>query len=257
MRAMVPVPDGTLWTEDSGGDGPPLVLLHPGIGDLRVWEPVWPALTEDFRCVRYDFRGYGGSPLPTAPFHWVDDLFAVLDHLGIAAAHIVGNSQGGSTALAATVAHPDRVRSLTLLGSAVSGYPWPQGPESDEIDARYEAAIAANDEDALVALMLDVWCAAGHEELVRDLVLSGVRAGPAEQFQADLGPTFDHLGELTIPVTLLIGDRDYAPLNAVNQVMAERIPGARLVTAAGVDHLPSLRVPDLVVQLIRETAAAQ
>lgn len=256
MREMVDVKDGQVWAEDSGGEGPPLVLLHPGIADLRVWEPVWPALTESFRCVRYDFRGYGGSPLPTAPFHWVDDLLAVIDHFGIDSAHVVGNSQGGSTALAAAVAHPQRVRSLVLLGSSVNGYPWPSSPVDAEVEQRFGAAIAAGDEEAIVDLMLDLWCAAGHDDLVRELVRSGVKAGPAEQFQADLGPTFDHLGEIAVPTTLLLGERDFPPLNAVIELMAEKIPGARLVRVAGVDHLPSLRVPDLVVQLIRETSAA-
>ena len=57
----------TVWADDSSGDGPPLVLLHPGVGDSRIWEPLMPALTGTHRVIRYDARGYGRSPAPTAP----------------------------------------------------------------------------------------------------------------------------------------------------------------------------------------------
>src|SRR6476646_6926360 len=56
---MIAVDGGEVWTDDSGGDGPPLVLLHPGVGDSRIWEPVLPALTALYRVIRYDARGYG------------------------------------------------------------------------------------------------------------------------------------------------------------------------------------------------------
>ncbi len=59
---MIDVDGGTVWADDSGGDGPPLVLLHPGVGDSRIWDPVLPALTEGYRVIRYDARGYGQSP---------------------------------------------------------------------------------------------------------------------------------------------------------------------------------------------------
>src|SRR6185437_15317555 len=54
---MIAVDGGEVWADDSGGDGPPLVLLHPGVGDSRIWEPVLPALTASYRVIRYDARG--------------------------------------------------------------------------------------------------------------------------------------------------------------------------------------------------------
>ncbi len=65
---MIAVDGGEVWADDSGGDGPPLVLLHPGVGDSRIWEPVLPALTASYRVIRYDARGYGRSPAPAAEF---------------------------------------------------------------------------------------------------------------------------------------------------------------------------------------------
>lgn len=59
---MVSVKDGEVWADDSGGDGLPLVLLHPGVGDSSVWDKVMPRLVRRHRVIRYDARGYGRSP---------------------------------------------------------------------------------------------------------------------------------------------------------------------------------------------------
>jgi pimeloyl-ACP methyl ester carboxylesterase len=249
MRTMVPVGADEVWAEDSGGDGPPLVLLHPGIGDLRVWEPVWQQLTGTFRVIRYDFRGYGGSPQPTQDYAWLDDLRAVMAFFGLDSAHVVGNSQGGSVALALAVEHPQLVRSLVLLAPAVSGYAWPDDPETD---ARYEELTGAGDADGLEQFFLEVWCAAGHEPLVRDLVRSAIAAEPGEkQYLRELPDVVDRLGEVAVPAVLLVGDRDYPPLVAMDEAIAGALPQCTLVRLAGVDHLPSLRVPELVVETIR------
>jgi 3-oxoadipate enol-lactonase len=58
---MIAVDGGEVWADDSGGDGPPLVLLHPGVGDSRIWAPVLPALTGNYKVIRYDARGMGAS----------------------------------------------------------------------------------------------------------------------------------------------------------------------------------------------------
>ena len=253
MRTLVGTPAGGLWTEDSEGDGEPVVLLHPGIGDLRCWEAVWPALTETHRVVRYDFRGYGGSPAASGPYDWVDDLFAVMDDRGLAAAHLVGNSQGGATAVEAALRRPDRVRSLVLLAPAVGGWQ-PEG--TPDVEARWEAADAAfraGDDGPLVTFMLELWCAAGHEPLVRDLVRTSLAAEAGEeQWLTRLPDARDRLGEVTAPTVLLLGQRDFAPLVELDERMAAAIPGCRLARLAGVDHLPQLRVPELVVQTVRE-----
>jgi 3-oxoadipate enol-lactonase len=249
MREIVPVGTDRLSAEDSGGDGPPLVLLHPGVGDQRVWDGVWRPLAEHFRVVRYDFRGYGASSPPTEPYSWLDDLRAVLTHFGIGSAHLVGTSQGGATALALALEHPQAVRSLVLLAPAVGGWT-PGGPP--EIAARFAAALASGDEDNLVALMLELWAAAGHEPVVEDLVRSGVRALRGEtRFLRPLAPARHRLGEVVAPTLLLVGDRDFAPIVELDDEIAARLPDCRLERLAGVDHFPSLRVPALVVERIR------
>src|SRR5690349_24088527 len=92
---MIAVDGGEVWTDDSGGDGPPLVLLHPGVGHSRIWEPVLPALTASYRVIRYDARGYGRSPAAAVEFSMLADLIAVLRYYGLDRAAFVGSSPTG------------------------------------------------------------------------------------------------------------------------------------------------------------------
>src|ERR1700745_744047 len=100
---MIAVDGGEVWTDDSGGDGPPLVLLHPGVGDSRIWETVLPALTASYRVIRDHPRapgrhralgnaprGYGRSPAPTAKFTLLADLISVLGSYGLDRAAFAG-----------------------------------------------------------------------------------------------------------------------------------------------------------------------
>src|SRR6266704_3794076 len=99
MELSVPVDGGHLWADDTGGDGPVLVLLHPGWGDSSIWLPVLERLPPHYRVIRHDTRGFGKSPAPAAPFSQVDDLAAVLDSRGIDRAILAGHSGGGGTAI--------------------------------------------------------------------------------------------------------------------------------------------------------------
>ena len=117
--------------------GPALVLVHDGVMGAATWDAVWPALCARFHVVRYDRRGKGRSPAPTAPFSQVADLAALLADRGVARATVVGSSAGGALALDFALAHPDRVERLILLGPVVGGM-----PTSEHFQARERANFA-------------------------------------------------------------------------------------------------------------------
>lgn len=247
MQTMVPVGADKLWAEDSGGSGPVLMLLHEGVGDARMWDPLWPDLTDRFRAIRYDVRGYGRSPAPTEHYSLGDDLRAVLRHFGITEAHFAGCSMGGATAVDFALDEPDRVRSLVLLSTGISGYPWPANPE---IRARYAALEEAADEDGLVELCLEMWGGAGPDPFVAELARSAVRAWAYDQFEREAEPAMDRLGSLRPPAVLLVGDKDNPALIACVEQAAARIPGSELIKMPGVDHYPTVREPRLVLETI-------
>src|SRR5690242_17801876 len=141
--------------DDSGGDGPPLVLLHPGVGDSGIWEPVLSTLTASYRVIRYDARGYGRSPASAAEFSLLADLISVLGYYGLDRAAFAGCSQGGGSALGLALEQPGRVSALILLCPGISGFAWPEEP--DELDAEYERALEAEDVDALAGVLLQIW----------------------------------------------------------------------------------------------------
>jgi 3-oxoadipate enol-lactonase len=248
METTVAVGADKVWAEDSGGPGPVLVLLHPGVGDGRIWDRMWPGLTGTCRVIRYEVRGYGRSPAATEEYTLAGDLRRVLDHFGIDQAHLVGCSMGGIAAVDLAVADPGRVRSLTLLCPAISGYPFPE--ESPELIAEWEKIVG--DEDAMVAFYQRMWAAAGADPEVLEQLRSAIRAEPnEEQFQRPAAsPAWDRLAGLRVPAVLMVGDRDRPALIACDEEAARRIPGCQLIRMPGVDHLPPLREPELITATI-------
>jgi 3-oxoadipate enol-lactonase len=254
MHTMLPVGADKIWAEDSGGPGSVLVLLHEGVGDSRMWDPVWSRLTSAHRVIRYDVRGFGRSPAATEEFTLLGDLTAVLSHFDIESAHLAGCSMGGGTALEFAVGNPGLVKSLVLLCPGIGGYPY---PETEELDEACEALAEADDEEGILRLLLEVWGRSGEDPLVTDLMRSAMQAWDGEEeFEREGEPTFDRLGELEAPTVLMVGDMDDAALIASNEEAARRIPGCNLIRMEGVDHYPTVRAPDLVADtILRHTAA--
>src|SRR5450755_2008515 len=137
MEQMIQVAGGTVWADDTGGPGAPVVLLHPGIGDSRVWDPVMPRLADRYRVIRYDARGHGMSPPATAPYTLLTDLVAVLDQLEVPPATFAGCSQGGASSIDLALSQPSRVSALVLVSPGLTGYQWPTDPDP-EAEATFE-----------------------------------------------------------------------------------------------------------------------
>ena len=264
---MIAVEGGAVWADDSGGDGdrPPLVLLHPGVGDSRIWEPVLAPLTERYRVIRYDARGYGNSPAATVEFSLLDDLEAVLGHYGVQRMAIVGCSQGGATALGLALAQPERVAAIVLLCPGIPGFPMSDeeeaamiGPERyAEIEADWVSAAKNKDVDALAGVIASIWGAGagGSTPAVLEQFRSSARASLFNADEKADPPVFDRLGEIAVPTSLLVGDADWPPLVEANRQAAERIPGCEYTLVPGLDHVPPLRVPELVLDTITRTLA--
>jgi 3-oxoadipate enol-lactonase len=252
MELMVSVKDGELWADDSGGDGLPLVLLHPGVGDSSIWEKIMPRLVERHRVIRYDVRGYGRSPRPTVRYSLVEDLVAVLDHFELSRVVLVGSSMGGATAVSLALNDPARVAALALLCPGVTGHP---RLASTAFMAEVEVLAKAGDMDGLVALGLRTFAAAGVDDDAEAAtqLRSAIAAWFANHpYQVPDAPAFDRLGELATPCVLALGERDQAEVVRCNEEMAARLPGCRLVRMPQCDHLPSLREPETVVRLVLE-----
>jgi pimeloyl-ACP methyl ester carboxylesterase len=106
------------------GEGPEIVLSHEGLCDSRMWDPQWESFTRSHRVLRFDFRGYGRTPLSPGRYSAAQDVIDLLDEHGLERAAFVGVSLGGRVALEVALAQPERVSALVLVGSGLPGHDW-------------------------------------------------------------------------------------------------------------------------------------
>ena len=244
-----------LLAHDVVGTGAPVVLLHAGVADRRMWQPQVPALSHRFRVITPDLRGFGDSPLPPEPYADADDLADLLDHLGVADAAVVGCSMGGRVALELATRHPDRVNSLVLLCPAYRGVP--PSAASDAFDAEEERLLDAGDVAGAVRLNVDTWLGPEATAEVRDQLaamqqrafevqLAADRLDPRpSQIAVDVDPT-----KVAVPTVIVSGDLDLDHFRTVAGVLSQQIEGAELTRLPWAGHLPSLERPDAVVTLL-------
>ena len=155
----VDVPGGRLFVVDDGA-GPPVVLLHAGVADLRAWDAmVGPLTAAGYRVVRFDTRAYGSSTTDDVDFSPTADVIAVLDALGIGRAALVGNSRGGRIALDTAIEYPDRIAAVVGVAAGLGGFE--VEPRADEIPIleAYDRVDSAEpfDADALTDFETGVW----------------------------------------------------------------------------------------------------
>jgi 3-oxoadipate enol-lactonase len=252
VELTIPVAGGGIWAEDTGGDGVPLVLMHPGWGDSAIWDPLIARLAGRYRLIRYDARGYGRSPAPAAPFTQLGDLGAVLDHLAVERAALVAHSGNGGPALGLALEQPERVSSLILIAPGVEDYPWPQ---DDPYVAEFGTLFGAGDREGLVELGLRTWAASGADAAARAQIRSAVAAffAMGDQMRPD-PPVYGRLGEIKAPAVLAIGDLDYPMVRECGERIAGAIPGCRVIVVPGADHLLPLRAPDALAEIIASHA---
>jgi len=136
--------DGTRLYFEETGSGTPLLFIHEFAGDQRSWEPQMRFFSRYFRCVAYAARGFPPSDIPEDPERYSQaiargDALAVLDHLKIDRAHIVGLSMGGFAALHFGITYPQRARSIVIAGCGYGAEP----DKKDKFRAECEAAAAS------------------------------------------------------------------------------------------------------------------
>jgi 3-oxoadipate enol-lactonase len=254
VEVDVPVADGALWAEDTGGDGTPVVLVHADWTDSGIWSPLIPLLRDRYRVIRYDLRGFGRSARPTRSFTRLADLQAVLGHFGVEDAILVGHSGGGGTVLGLAVHQPERIRALTLVAPGISDYPW---PADDAFSRECAPLIAAEDREGLVRLGLRTWAPAGADDaitaMVRGSVSSWFEIGELEEADP---PGFGRLREIRVPAVMLLGDLEYPMVTEASRAIAARLDGCRTVQVPGADHLLPLRAPHLLADTIAHLAEA-
>ncbi|WP_102126501.1 alpha/beta fold hydrolase [Deinococcus planocerae] len=238
---------GTGLHAEVEGSGPPLVLLHGHTLDRRMWEGQLGAFARHFTVIRVDLRGYGRSGPPTADFRYSDDLHAVLTHLGVDRAHVLGLSLGGNVALEFALRHPGMTDHLVLAATSLRGFPpHPEVAlslaEVGEV-ARSDGVVAGRERwlaHPLFAAARSRPEVAGHlARLTRDY--SGwhwqKNVSPSQWLDAEV---YRRLEDIAAPTLILVGERDVPQNREIARTLARRLPHARLSVFGGVGHMLNL-----------------
>jgi 3-oxoadipate enol-lactonase len=255
---------GIAYDRSSSRDGLPVMLIHAGIADRRMWNPQWDALADTWDVARLDLRGFGASDTPpTGPLSHVEDMIATMDDAGLERVHLVGASLGSWVAVEVALTVPNRVASLFLcppgggLLAAQTDDLWAFAEEED-------AALDAGDLEAAVEANVRAWVVGpGRTEGdVDPSVVAAVRQMQRRVFQIDelLGdvervemapPALGRLDQIQAPTLILLGGYDLETTKDAAERLCSKIRHAQLTEWPDAAHLPSLEHPDRFTDLLR------
>ncbi|MCA1553159.1 MAG: alpha/beta hydrolase, partial [Chloroflexi bacterium] len=258
---------------DEHGEGHPLVLLHAGIADHRMWDEQMPVFAERYRVIRWDMRGFGQSKTEAGTYSLRDDLLALLKHLGVEHAYVCGVSMGGALTIDFALEHPEMVDAIIPVAPGVSGY---QPPSEDSPKAQWEKETFARGEQAwkekdiaqYIELQLQVWVdgplqppdrvPAPMREKVRVMMQD---EDPTEWAPKSLDPpAVDRLSEIRVPTRVIYGDLDPTETMRTCTMLGEQIPNAQTRLMRGTAHLPNMERPDefnrIVLDFLNSITAA-
>jgi pimeloyl-ACP methyl ester carboxylesterase len=268
---FAPTDDGVRLYFEEAGSGTPIVFVHEFGGDHRSWEPQLRHFARRHRCVTFGARGYPPSDVPESLEAYsqaraVADIVAVMDHLGIAKAHIVGLSMGGFATVHFGLEHPDRALSLTVAGA---GYGAEKQYEDYFRDVSLEVAkqfatrgakeFARTYSLGASRVQFQNKDPRGWQEFATQLgehsslgaanTMRGVQARRPSLYDLE-----DRLARMTVPTLIVVGDEDDHCLQP-GIFLKKTIPAAGLLVLPKTGHTLNLEEPALFNQLVGDFIA--
>ena len=266
----IDVPGGRLAAQDEG-EGAPVVLVHSAVVNRRSWNGVVPALVAaGYRVIRYDMRGFGESTTDEISYQPHADVLAVMDHLRVGRAAIAGNSMGAAFMLDAVIASPDRFVAYVWVGGGIGGFDKKPSATEDALFQAESDAEDAKDWDLAAELDTRIWfdgwrdgvnepatrtnpaVRASMKAMDRELLEPGRVYG---EFDRISPPAIERLETVAVPTLVVIGGLDTSGTRSSAEVLAERVPGARIARIPEVAHIVGMEQPDQLAALIVEHLA--
>jgi len=253
----VVVPNGELYFEKTGKWSSPLILVHAGFSDRRDWVHQINDFARKYCTIAYDQRGFGNSSIIEAAFSPADDLKAIMDHLKIEKAILVGHSLGGTIALDFALQYPDNVSALVLIASGLNGYSW-----SKEFLELMNSIWSVPQPEIMTKQFLSApFYAIGMRE---PSIKSDVEIMTKENFHKALSwKTFDvrdvhwyfpepanKLKNIKIPTFVVHGDQDADDIKNIAHILSDNIPHIKTVTIKNADHLLNFEKPTELNNLV-------
>jgi pimeloyl-ACP methyl ester carboxylesterase len=242
------------------GTGHPLLLVHAGLADCRMWDTQVGTFSEFFQTIRFDLRGFGRSSMPPGSFSNYEDVRGLLEFFDVERVSLLGISFGASIALDFTLAYPGSVKALILAAPSVSGT-----TPSERIRRFWqeeEEALSRGDFEGATELNLRLWVDGPYRKPgeVNSTVRERVREMQLNVFQKEIPddideiglnpPAIDRLGELSVPVQLMIGDKDLAEKHSLVEQLASEIGQSKKVVIPKAAHMLNMERPELFNQSV-------
>ena len=263
--------DGTRLYFEETGAGTPVVFVHEFAGDCRSWETQLRFLGRTFRCIAFNARGFPPSDVPEdgarySQAHARDDIVAILDHLKIDRAHIVGLSMGGFATLHFGIAYPQRARSLVIAGCGYGAEP----DKKAKFQAECEAAAASFEADWGTAakkyalgptrVQLQNKDARGWAEFAAQLAEHSARGQAltmrgVQMKRPSLYELVDAMRKIELPTLIVTGDED-DPCLEPSLMMKRAIPTAALAVMPSAGHTINIEDPEEFNRLVFNFLAA-
>ena len=257
--------NGTNLHYRAAGDGPPLLLLHAGICDSRMWDDQIGEFARTHRVIAPDFRGFGQSKMVAGSFANRRDLGALMNQLVVGRAILLGVSMSGRIALDFTLENPDRVEGLILVAAALSGYRF-EDPRTLAAWEATDAALKAGRQDEAAEIEIKTWVAGPRRRLdqvdaalrqrVHDMILQSYAAPPGLGEEQPLEPpAVGRLRESRVPTLIIVGDEDVPDISTIAGLLESGIAGAKKVVMRGAAHLPNMEQPAAFNRIVGEFLA--
>ena len=243
-EGLAPLPDTRLWYWDTGGEGAPVVLLHPASGSGLIWSYQQPALAKaGYRVVGYSRRSYYNSdPIVKGRAGVASaDLHELIGYLGLAKVHLVASAAGGTIAVDYALSHPDRLLSLTVADNSA-------GVRDGEIaKAANNIRVPGFDDMPVEFRELGPSYRAANPEGTRawtELAHKALTSGEYRQMLAN-EITTAKIEALKVPTLLITGDSDLITPPAIMRLVAQHIPGSEIVIAGESGHSVYWEQPEI------------
>ena len=244
--------NGTRLYYEVAGTGHPLVLIHGFGGDMRMWDDQFSQFAMLYKVIRYDAQGFGMSAMPVEgeAYRHEEDLKALLEHLGISKASLMGQSMGGGIAINFTIANPESAHSLILVDSSLGGYRRSrdynnlmteifskgreEGPEA-ALEILLSSALleAASEKPAVITRFRQIMSSYSGWHLVNE---DPQRTLPI--------PAIRQLNKIHAPTLIIVGERDMLDFHEISNILERKIPNACKITLEGVGHISNMESPD-------------
>ena len=255
--------DGAIIRGEAAGFGIPVVFLHAGVTDRRMWaEQMRELAAEGYHVIAYDRRGHGETETQDVEFSHLYDLEAVLDRLSLHAVILVGSSMGGALAIDFALEHPERTIGLVLVGTSISGGEGAEMPEEAQgLEDALDYALERGNLDTVNRIEAHLWLDGPLSESgrvqgpVRELfqeMNAIVLNHPALTGEEEPDPAVDVLNRITAPTLLVVGELDFPDIVARHEDLSEELENAFAVVLEDTAHFPSLERPDLFNPLLLE-----